>query len=374
MKSILDIIWNITLICPWDCEFCCTDAVHVSQEKNSIIAREHSLKKTSIITNDLSEKFKALYPNIEPSIFDLTLIDRQEKGIELALEEKINILKNIEGYDVKIDFAGGDPLSCYENFLLIQEASKRFGKENISITSTGYFIKKYGIEKLANIIGEYEFTYDEVHKTQPCTRPKGYNSSNIKIASQFSKFGVKTKAQLPLHEGNLDNNSIQKIYNTLKQYNIDELLIMRTFPVGRGINYLSNNKIDKKTIKSAITNFKKLEDKKNTRIRLQCALKHLIEPTPDNPCDMLRESFGINFRGDLLLSAWANNEHGLPLHDSFILGRIHKESFLDISITPNFIELAKRMNENHGHCKIFSFMNGEKNRNSLFSKTDPLYS
>jgi hypothetical protein len=54
----------------------------------------------------------------------------------------LNVLRNLEGNDVTIDFAGGDPLSCYENYLVIKAASQKFGKQNISITSTGYFVRK----------------------------------------------------------------------------------------------------------------------------------------------------------------------------------------------------------------------------------------
>ena len=31
----LDIIWNITSICPWDCAICCVDAKHVTVDKQS---------------------------------------------------------------------------------------------------------------------------------------------------------------------------------------------------------------------------------------------------------------------------------------------------------------------------------------------------
>jgi len=374
MKKKLDIIWNITLVCPWDCEFCCTDAVHVSEKFGEIIAREHSLSSKKLVDQNLAINFKKKYPNIKPTIFDIALLDRQNNGLELSLEEKLNTLKNLEGYNVSIDFAGGDPLSCYENYLVIEAASKIFGKENISITSTGYFVKKYGVENLAKIIGEYEFTYDEIHSKNPCTRPKGYNSSNIKIAEKFSELGVKTKAQLPLHSGNIEQNNISFIYKELNDRKIDELLIMRTFPVGRGIKYLEKNSLNKEDIYKAINGFMVAEKTGKTNIRLQCALKHLFSPKIDeNPCDMMHESFGINFRGELLLSAWANNEKGLPLSDAFVLGSISDTSFYEISQTKNFIELEKRMDENFGHCKIFSYMASDKDRESLFKKSDPLY-
>jgi hypothetical protein len=150
---------------------------------------------------------------------------------------------------------------------------------------------------------------------------------------------------------------------------------MRTFPVGRGIKYLEKNSLNKKDICEAINSFMEAEKTGKTKIRLQCALKHLFDSkTNENPCDMMHESFSINFRGELLLSAWANNEKGLPLSDEFVLGSIFDMSFREISETKKFRELEKRMDENLGHCKIFSFMSSGKDRDSLFKKSDPLYS
>lgn len=370
----LDIIWNITLVCPWDCEFCCTDAVHVSKKFGEIIATEHSLTSERVVDTRLSELFKEKYPTVEPTQFDLALLDRQLREVEPNLENKLQILKNLEGYDVSIDFAGGDPLSCYENYLVIKEASKLFGADNISITSTGYSIKRYELSELAEYIGEYEFTYDESHTTTPCTRPNGYNGSNIKIAERFAQIGIRTKAQLPLHVGNIESININKIYAELDSRGIDELLLMRTFPVGRGIKYSQKHNLDREALRHAINKFTELSEQGRTKVRLQCALKHLTNSNLVlNPCDMMRESFGINYKGELLLSAWANNSVGLPLGDEFVIGSLVTDSFLELSISPNFQELERKMNENFGHCKIFSYMYGGKTRDSLFKTTDPLY-
>lgn len=371
----LDIIWNISLVCPWDCTFCCTDAVHVTTNNKNIIAREHSLLNTTIIEKKIESIFKEKYPNIEPSKFDLALLDRQIKGKEPTYEDKIKILKNLIGHKVKIDFAGGDPLACHENYLIIKFASKLFGKESISITSTGAFVKKYGAQEISTFIGEYEFTYDQPSDSPQDSRPLGYNSSNLRIAKNFSNIGVRTKAQLPIHHGNIDLNKIEKIYSDLCKANISELLLMRTFPVGRGERYLRSHTLTKTEITETIKHYKKIESPSKTKVRLQCALKHLYTVDKvNNPCDLMHESFGINFKGDLLLSARANNAKGLPLSDDFVLGNLCDQSFNEISTSEKFQRYKKRLNENFGHCKIFSYTaSAEKTEDSLFQKNDPLY-
>lgn len=44
----IDIIYNITRVCPWDCAICCVDALHVKKKNNSLIIRSESLSKEEI--------------------------------------------------------------------------------------------------------------------------------------------------------------------------------------------------------------------------------------------------------------------------------------------------------------------------------------
>jgi MoaA/NifB/PqqE/SkfB family radical SAM enzyme len=371
-----DFIWNITLVCPWDCEFCCTDAAHVSSTAGSIRLRENNLSTSKTVSRDLSSLFKAKYPGVHCSKYDIALIDRQLRGLEPTFEEKMEILSNLEGLNLKIDFAGGEPLACHENILVIKAASEMFGKNSISVTSTGIISKAHSILEISGFIGEYEFTYDEPKVALVQCRPKGYNNSNLRIAAKFSELGVRTKAQLPIHRGNTNKLAAESIYNSLCSSKITELLLMRTFPVGRGMPYLEDNEITKSELTQAIVNYSRLETPNKTNIRLQCALKSLAETEHPltNPCDLMQSSYGINFQGDLLISAWANNINGLPLSDDFVLGSLCKSSFKEISKTEKFQRYKKRLNENFGHCKIFSYANSKnKNEDSLFGKSDPLF-
>jgi MoaA/NifB/PqqE/SkfB family radical SAM enzyme len=370
-----DFIWNITLVCPWDCEFCCTDAAHVSSMAGSIILRENGLSTSKTVSRDLNGFFKEKYPGVYCNKYDLALIDRQLRGLEPTLEEKMAVLSNLKGLNLKIDFAGGEPLACHENILIIKAASKMFGKNSISVTSTGIISKAHSILEISDFIGEYEFTYDEPDLELKQCRPKGYNNSNLRIAEKFAKLGVRTKAQLPIHKGNISSLAAEAIYNSLCSSNISELLLMRTFPVGRGIGYLDGNEVTQSELTQAIQNYTRLNTSKKTNIRLQCALKALIETDwpLTNPCDLMQSSYGINFQGDLLISAWANNAKGLPLSDVFVLGSLSKSSFHEISRTEKFQRYKKRLNENFGHCKIFAYTNSiNKDEDSLFSKSDPL--
>lgn len=378
----LDIIWNISLVCPWDCEFCCTDSVHVTRQKENIIILEESLKKQVIVKKEhpetiLQEKFREY--GLKPNYLDFALINRQKRGKELTFNEKMTVLKHldVEGNSPFIDFAGGDPLSCAENLFIIIEAAKKYGQENIAVTSTGHSVSRYPFDLIASNIGCFEFTYDEPKELHSVCRPSGYNFSNIHIAEKMVRQGVSTKCQIPLHEGNIDKQSIFYIVNTLADAGIQEILLMRTFPVGRGQAYVKNRRtLNKKQLIDAIEYYYFLSDLvKGPYIRLQCALKNLFpKENEKNPCDMMQDSFGINYQGILLTSAWATNDIGAPLSEYFVLGDLVKSSFTHISKSKRFMRYKKKLDENFGCCKIFSYIYSKrKNENSIFFNHDPLY-
>ena len=78
----VDIIWNITKVCSWDCEICCVDADHVSRKNGSITMRTDSLE------NEHTFPFNA----DEGSIFDQAVRYKQRVGLELTLEQKLKML------------------------------------------------------------------------------------------------------------------------------------------------------------------------------------------------------------------------------------------------------------------------------------------
>jgi len=375
----MDLIWNVSLICPWDCEFCCTDAVHVQKIAGSVVLRESGLSSNRIIPMGKFEPEHLRELGIKLNAYDYALIDRQKRGLEIDFDSKLSVLKNVHERNPEIDFAGGDPLACLENYLLIKKASEMFGKENISVTSTGHSLARYSLEELAKIVGTFEFTYDEPDSCGAEVRPKGYNALNILWAARIRILGVRTKCQIPLQSNNISIERIREIYQRLTDSGIEEILLMRTFPVGRGAKFLNEKSIElgPRDYISAISEFRKLECSiGGPRVRVQCALKNLFpKERASNPCDLMQSSFGINSKGQLLLSAWATNAVGLPLAEEFVLGDLSKQSISEIESSERFLRYKVRLDENFGHCKIFAYVNSEiKSENAIFMRTDPLFS
>ncbi len=170
---------------------------------------------------------------------------------------------------------------------------------------------------------------------------------------------------------------LARIYRELHLAGIGKLLIMRLFPVGRGIT----RKTDMPTVdqyRRAIAVFRNLERQYGSPVlKLQCALKFLEDSNRDtpNPCDLLDESFGLTPNGALLLSPWAIDFHGEPMHESWVLGNLAEQSLETILKTPKALAYSTRLDENFGHCKIHAFFNSQRSvaAERIFDATDPLH-
>lgn len=366
----IDIIYNSTLLCPWDCAICCVDAIHVKKKNNNIVVRSEGLTKVE------NYDYNPTFGNSIENVFNR----RKKDGLELGLQEKIKVLEHLNGFDVKIDISGGDPLTIKENFEFLKIASATLGRNNITLTATGLGLSQYTPAELYEYIGEFNFTYDANSNEDVVARPLGYSNSNLDFGAKFAALGGKTRAEFPLNKNSISLEHLTKLYKTLNKAKIDKLLIMRLFPVGRGVLH-SNDIPDKEQYIKAITILLDLESLyKFPRIKLQCALKHLGIKTNDydplkNPCDLVNESFGLMADGTLLASPWAVNAVGKPLHDSWVLGNLHQTPLSEILSSSKVSAYREKLNENFGHCKIFSYLNSNKLNEfeRIFDKSDPLY-
>jgi len=365
-QKVVDIIWNITLVCPWDCNVCCVDAVHVARKNGRIHLRSESLHKAETIP---------FVQNLG-SVFDQAIAFRQKQGLELSFEDKLRVLDNLDGYFPKIDFSGGDPLASQENLEVMQIASNRFGRQQITLTATGAGLTRCSPAEIAPLIGELNFTYDSVTLEGNENRPTGYATGNLRKATQFAKAGVKTRGECPLTIENIDASTLTQLYLNLHESGIDKLLIMRLFPVGRGsfrVEYIPSIA----QYRRAINTLREMEHRYGTpKVKLQCALKMLDNQRPDeNPCDLMRESLGLTANGTLLTSPWAANYVGNPLDDAWVLGNLAQNPLAELLTTRKAKEYEKRLDDNHGHCKIFAFLHSKRVRSldRVFDLSDPLY-
>lgn len=95
----MDVIWNLTRACPWDCEICSVSAIHVcSTTAESIYLAEKDNKR------------------------------------ELTLDEKLSVLRVLVNNNFEIDFSGGDPLYYDEDLRIVEQATRWLPPSKIVIS------------------------------------------------------------------------------------------------------------------------------------------------------------------------------------------------------------------------------------------------
>lgn len=364
----LDIIWNLTRLCGWDCSICCVDAIQVqSGPRGAVTLRTDGLERSEVY---------ALAGN--SNRFSAGAAWLQAQGRELSLDRKLAVLRNLAGFDVKLDISGGDPLSLPENWALLEAACATLGRGNISVTATGRGVPRSRVRTLARLIGEFNFTYDPAFGEHAANRPPGYAENNLRIGSLLTALGVRTRAELPLTIANCERDHLTRIYLTLMEAGVQRLLPMRLFPVGRGSSHGSAIP-SRQSYAAALTILRDLQHLHGRPVvQPQCALKALApgyHPAGENPCDLLRHSLGLMADGTLLLSPWAIGPHGAPLSEEWVIGNLAERSLSELLSQNSLTKLRDRLNENHGHCKIFSFINTKEGSFSerFLSRADPLY-
>jgi MoaA/NifB/PqqE/SkfB family radical SAM enzyme len=112
----MDVIWNLTRVCPWDCAICCVAALHARGRSKPCLTKR---------------------PN--------------GQGTELSLAEKMWVLRDLcdEGFD--IDFSGGDPLYYNEDLQVVEQATMWLPQSKISVSMTGVEFTDRKLALLKNV-------------------------------------------------------------------------------------------------------------------------------------------------------------------------------------------------------------------------------
>lgn len=362
----IDLIWNHTRVCGFNCDDCCVAAVHA--------------KASQMSTPDLSsyEQINVLAGENRYAAAQRVL---QARGAELTYDGKLQVLENLAGLNVRVDISGGDALITPDGLPLLEAAAAKVGRMNVTLTVTGMRVPDGMLDRVAASIAEFNFTFNAAAPSDAVVRPSGYAEVNLRLAGKMKAKGVTARAECPLTRQAAEPEHLERLYSRLAREGIETLLIMRQFPVGRG-RYQPEQIPSRAEYVSAIRTLRALEARGNgPRVKLQCALRHLEvlagnAPASDaNPCDLGLESYGLMADGTLLASPWAMNEHGRPLADHWVIGNLARQPLVDLLGSPKAQTFIRRANENHGQCKIFAALHSRRNDplERVFDKTDPLY-
>lgn len=157
--EIMNVVYNITKDCSWNCKFCCVDAKYIGNGKHSGNLRNSD---------------------------------------ELSFQEKKEVIDKLHMHysDLTIDFSGGEIFTNDENFEIVKYASNLLGRNNIGISTSGMHISEKIYAELDKVISEIEFTIDFVPFQPFVDRPLGYHEYAANAISRLQdkdiRIGVQT--------------------------------------------------------------------------------------------------------------------------------------------------------------------------------------
>ncbi|MBU4284940.1 radical SAM protein [Patescibacteria group bacterium] len=283
----MDVIWNLTRACPWDCAICCVSGFHVCNTTENFIYSE-----------------------------------AKEKGEELILAEKLTVLKILTDRGFEIDFSGGDPLYYDEDFRVVKQATHWLQSRKIGVSMTGSKITDVKLELLKKV-GVVEFTLDNLPETENPFRPRGYNPASMIAMKKCVAVGIKTRAVTVLYSTTMAEKNLESVYRWLCENGISEWELLRFYPVGRA------TKLAELTLSSSeyLMAMKFLRGLHGfTKIFFQHSLK-ILEGTIK--CPAVVDSIGILPDGTITACAWAIDGNCRPFQ-GFCLGKLPEDDLDEI--------------------------------------------
>jgi len=278
----MDVIWNLTRVCPWNCRICCVSAVHATNEtKHNVV------------------------------------IAQKEAGRELNLAEKLTVLRLLTDRNFEIDFSGGDPLYYEEYFFVVEQATQWLPSKKIGVSMTGSEITEAKINLLKKV-GVVEFTLDNLPEIKNPFRPDGFNVASMKAMRKCIANGIRVRAITVLYSETISGKNLADLYSWLCKNNVSEWELLRYYPVGRSRN-LAKIMPSKEKYLEAVKFLRRLHGP--TKIFFQHSLNMLEK---DISCPAAINSFGILPDGTIIACAWALDKNCSPL-SGFYLGKLPEE-------------------------------------------------
>jgi len=278
-------IWNLTNKCPWDCRFCCVSAKPVKVSNGSVGMEE------------IAEN-------------------------ELSLEEKMEVLRQLIANGIKIDFSGGDPLYFEDDYVVVKRAVESLPKAMINVSTTGAAFNEHKLDLLMKV-GKVELTLDNLDTVANFYRPKGYNSSSMRVLKKLASMGIRCSAVTILYPLTMTRENLTSLHGWLCENGIPQWDILKFVMVGRGVGRTSLVASDEEYLET-VRFIKSLGGP--IRIAFQHSLRILAG---EYTCHAAHESIGILPNGIVTSCAWALNQNGQPMN-GFLLGKLPEDDLGDI--------------------------------------------
>lgn len=310
----MDVIWNLTKACPWDCEICSVSAIHVC-------------------------------PTTAESIY----LGEKDNKKELTLDEKLSVLRVLVENDFEVDFSGGDPLYYDEDLRIVEQATRWLPPSKIVISMTGSKITSSKINLLKKV-SFVEFTVDNFTDGENPLRPRGYNKASFLAMKKCAESGISVRAVTVLYSYTLSKTNLKNIYNWLSNNGVLEWELLRFYPVGRASRFPELIPSDSEYLET-------MEFLRGLKGSTKTFFQHSMNMLEKNgSCPAIKESIGILPGGEVVLCPWAMDADAKPLK-RFYIGKLPEDDLSDI------MKKAKKKIEGLGSgrcCRAICYLRKKK--------------
>lgn len=299
----INIVWNVTRMCPFACELCCVSAIHIKSFKH------HN-------TDDYSE---------------------------LNFNQKRSIIDQLDPDYFSLDLSGGDLLLDPSHLDLIAYASNKFNG-NLDITIPGSFVNMSVVKKIKKHIKNVEVTVDLPPSVIDNARPYNYNKISLSAAKRLAENGINVSIQTVLRKENMHMDILQDLYDCFLAIGIKKWSFLRLFPVGRYSNHYKDI-----PSRADYANIVALIKKKFKNVSFDLQFQYILSESwgEEIQCRACVKSVGITPKGIVTSCFWAFGLDGEPL-DEFVLGKMPDQNIYDIMLSDRAKAWKRYAMENEG--------------------------
>ena len=287
----LSIVYDVTALCPWNCDICCMGAT----------------------------------------------TDKSCRNKELTQAQKLDVVRQIKelgenGYDVRIDISGGEIFTDIPNHKeLLTALSRTLGKDKIGVSCSGYKIDKELADFLGKTVHDVEMTMDVVPYHKYNLRPDGYSIAAAKAVPLLKAAGCKVGIQTVASAYNNSFDNAKAIFDWLCHNDVDNWSILRFFPSGRGAKF-PEAAMDDLACESYVHMVQNIVDSTTAKHKPAVDFHYLMpgHKKYTTVCRCVRHSIGILPNGDVVACFWATDSNTGTVEPKFRLGNVKDNSLFEI--------------------------------------------
>ncbi len=287
----LSIIYDVTALCPWNCNICCMGAT----------------------------------------------TDKTCKNNELTQAQKLNVAHQVRelqenGYDVRMDLSGGELFTDIPAHTeLLTALSEVLGREKLGVSCSGFGIDKELAGFLGRTVLDVEMTMDVVPYRPYPLRPVMYSVAAAKAVALLKEAGCKVGLQTVASMYNSGYYDALSVFAWACANDVDNWSILRFFPSGRGAAYPEAAMTDAQC-EAYVRMVEGMVDSLPSGHKPEVDFHYLMPGHKKHTkvCRCVRHSIGILPNGDVVACFWALDSNTGAVSPKFLLGNVKDNSLLEI--------------------------------------------